>query len=86
MIPMLAVIKIEADRRSPVRLWIPLILVWILLAPIAVVLAPIFIVVALVVGLNPFTTIWNIGRVIAAMSGVNVEVESPEANVLVCIQ
>ncbi|HZZ35240.1 MAG TPA: hypothetical protein VFE03_05910 [Caulobacteraceae bacterium] len=86
MIPMLAVIKVQADRRPPVRLWIPLILVWILLAPIALVLAPIFIVVALIVGLNPFTTIWNVGRVLAALSGVNVEVESPDANVLVRIQ
>jgi hypothetical protein len=86
VIPMLMVVKVETDHARPVRLWIPLVLVWILLAPLALLLAPIAIVLALIVGLNPFAAIWAVGRVVTALNGVNVEVESPDANVLVRIQ
>jgi hypothetical protein len=85
MIPMLAVIRIEPEFHTPIRLWIPLILIWILLAPIALILAPFAIVAAAVCGLNPFKAIWVIGSLFTSMTGTRVEVQGPNANVLIAL-
>ena len=86
MIPMLAVVKVESEDTSPVRLWIPLILVWVLLAPFLILLSPLILIGAAVVGLSPFETVGAIACLIASMAGTRVEVSSPRARVFITVQ
>jgi hypothetical protein len=82
VIPMLAEVRISTpDHRF--RLWLPLFLVWLLLLILAVLLSPLILIALLIARLNPFTTVWALIRVVAALSGAHVEVKAPDANVLV---
>ena len=83
MIPLFAIVRIETPGADPVRLWLPLILVWILLAPFVLVLLPLLLVAAAVYGMSPFATLAALGGLLAALNDVHVEVQSPDASVLV---
>ena len=83
MIPWLAVVRIRPEHGRRVSLWLPLILFWILLAPFAVLLIPMAMVYAAIRGMNPLKAILAIGRLLWALGGLRIEVESPNASVLI---
>jgi hypothetical protein len=83
MIPLMAQVVVEADNGRPIRLWLPLFLVWLLLVVLGVILSPLILVACLIVRMNPFTTVWRLCRVFAALAGTHIEVRAPDAVVLV---
>ncbi len=65
--------------RFVIRLWLPLTLLWIILAPFALVAAP---ALALAPGtrrLSPIRAALGAGRLLLALSGTLIEVDSPAA-------
>ena len=83
MIPCFAVVSIKPARGRGFRLWLPLFLVWILLAPFALLLVPMMMVYAAICRMNPFAAVSIFGRLLWALSGVHVQVESPHTSVLI---
>jgi hypothetical protein len=83
MIPLMAQVVVEHEHGRPIRLWLPLFLVWLLVVILGVLLSPLIIVACLMVRMNPFTTAWRLCRVFGALAGTHIEVQSPEAVVLV---
>jgi hypothetical protein len=83
MIPWLAVVSISPENGRRVNLWLPLILFWILLAPFVVLLIPMGMVCFAICGMNPLKAILAIGRLLWALGGLRIEVESPNASVLI---
>jgi hypothetical protein len=83
VIPLMAQVVVVHDHGRPIRLWLPLFLVWLLLAVLAVLLSPLIIVACLIARMNPFTTVWRLCSVFAALAGTHIEVQAPDAMVLV---
>ncbi len=83
MIPLMARVVIDQPGGRPIRLWLPLFLVWLLLVVLGVILSPLIIIACLIARLNPFTTVWALIRVFCALAGTHVEVQAPDAVVLV---
>jgi hypothetical protein len=83
MIPLIAVVRIEPRHGRRIRLWLPLFLVWLLLVVLGLVLSPLILLACLIARLNPFQAIWGLVGVFVAMAGTHIEVQSPEAVVLV---
>jgi hypothetical protein len=83
VIPFFAVVRIEPRRGRRIRLWLPLFLVWLLLVVLGLLLSPLILIGCLIARLNPFGVIWSLVGVFVALSGVNIEITSPDANVLV---
>jgi|HubBroStandDraft_3_1064219.scaffolds.fasta_scaffold1023066_2 hypothetical protein len=97
MIPMLAEIRIGVARRRRLHLWLPLFLVWILLAALLVLLSPLILiglaalsVCCLIRRHNPIvlirivgSAIVRFGGVLAALTGVHIQIQSPGADVVV---
>ena len=83
MIPLIAVVHIEPRNGRRIRLWLPLFLVWLLLVILGLLLSPLILIGCLIARLNPFLTIWSLGRVFVAMAGTHIEVQSPDAVILV---
>ena len=82
MIPMLSRIRITPDRHSPIRLWLPLILVWLLLAPLVIIAAPFIIVIGLARGRNPIRQFLAVWKILCASRGFCIDIRSRDANVL----
>jgi hypothetical protein len=83
-----------AQKRTVVRLWLPLTPLWILLAPFALLLAPLlFLLPPLLpnrpgakamraaLAVRPFRTAFALGSVLLALSGTVVDVDTPNARV-----
>jgi len=85
MIPMVAEFRVEHPKGS-FRIWAPLILAWVLLAPVAVALSPFACVACALRGRDPIQTFAAVLGVIAGLSGLVVEVDSPAARVLIRVQ
>lgn len=85
MIPMLLTVSVRARGARPIRIWLPLVLVWILLAPFLVLIVPAVMILGAVAGLNPLTALGSFAAVFCALAGTHVEVEAPDASVLVHI-
>jgi hypothetical protein len=68
------------EHRTVIRLWLPATLLFVLLAPFAILLAPLLYFVPRVCP-RPFASVFAIGRVLLAVSGVDVDVDTPEARV-----
>jgi len=83
VIPLVAHVIVEPEHARPIRLWLPLFLVWLLLVVLGVLLSPLIIIACLWVRMNPFTTVWRLCRVFAALAGTVIEVQAPDAMVLV---
>lgn len=83
MIPSLAIVSVQPERGRPIRLWLPVILVWLLLAPFALILAPFALIAAVVCRFNPIAAIVAVWRILWALGGVRVEVESPRAHIFI---
>ncbi len=85
MIPMFLTISVRAQGTRPIRLWLPLILVWILLLPFLVLIVPAVMILGAIAGLNPLAAAGSFFAVFCALAGTHVEVEAPDAHVLVQI-
>jgi hypothetical protein len=83
MIPLVAIVRIEPPHGRRIRLWLPLFLVWLLLVVLGLVLSPLILIACLIARMNPFTAIWRLVGVFVAMAGTDIEVESPEATIVV---
>ncbi len=82
--PMLAVVRILPSRTGRrIRLWVPLFLVWLLLLPFMLVLLPVYFVVCAVMDIAPFATLGAFFAVLGSLNGTHVEVDSPDAAVLI---
>jgi hypothetical protein len=83
MIPLIAIVQIEPRNGRRIRLWLPLFLVWLLLVVLGLLLSPLILIACLIARLNPFRAIWRLVSVFVAMAGTHIEVQSPDANILV---
>ncbi|HWF75801.1 MAG TPA: hypothetical protein VN694_01370 [Caulobacteraceae bacterium] len=73
------------EKRTVVRLWLPLTPLWILLAPFALLLAPILTLIPATRGAPPFKTALTLGVALIAMSGTSVDVDTRDALVRIRI-
>jgi len=97
MIPLFAVIRISTrpDRRrfkpgsKPLPgwygIWVPLFLVWLLLLPLVLVLLPLAMLALVMVRVNPFRALATFWQILSGLTGTHVEVNAPDASVLVRI-
>ncbi len=76
MLPLLAWVSVRHQGGPNFGIWLPLFLLWLLLLPFVLLLAPLIAIVCLVAGLNPFEAFVLIWRVLGALRGTNVEVDS----------
>jgi hypothetical protein len=87
MLPMVArihVVRMQGRRR--LRLWLPLFLLWLLVLPLAIVALPVAAVVLWATGRRPFAIFAAYWRVLCAIPGTRLEVNSGRASVLVHVQ
>jgi len=82
---MVLTVRVQADGARPVRIWLPLILVWILLLPFLVLIVPVVMILGALAGMNPLTALASFFGVFCALAGTHVEVEAPDAHVLLHI-
>ena len=66
-------------RRTVVRLWLPLTLLWLILSPFAILFAPLLTLAPQTRGVRPFRAAFAIGATLLALSGTEVDVETPDA-------
>ena len=82
MIPVLARVRFRVVDGPRFRLWIPLPLVYALLLPFVVVALPFVLVACAIAAVNPIPPVVAGARVLAALRGTSVEIESREASIL----
>jgi hypothetical protein len=75
----------ESQLRRPLRLWLPLTPLFILLAPLMLLIMGIAVFLPRPLGVNPAQMVLGVGRMLMALNGTEVEVESPHASVLIKI-
>ena len=75
------VIPARPFESQEVRLWFPMTLVLILLSPVLLVAMGILVFLPRPLGVNPAYLVLAIGRVLSAISGSEVDVESPRSKV-----
>jgi hypothetical protein len=75
----------ESQLRRPLRLWLPLTPLFILLAPLMLLVMGIAVFLPRPLGVNPAQMVLGVGRMLMALNGTEVEVESPHASVLIKI-
>jgi hypothetical protein len=74
-----------AEKRTVVRLWLPLTPLWILLAPFALLLAPVLAFIPATRGVPPYRTALTLGVALIALSGTHIEVDTRDALVRIRI-
>jgi hypothetical protein len=75
----------ESKLRRPLRLWLPLTPLFVLLAPLVLLIMGIAVFLPRPLGVNPAQMMLGVGRMLMALNGTQVEVESPHASVLIKI-
>ena len=75
----------ESQLRRPLRLWLPLTPLLVLLAPLVLLVLGIAVFLPRPLGVNPAQVVLGVGRMLMALNGTEVEVESPHASVLIKI-
>jgi hypothetical protein len=85
MIPVAGAVRVGDYRVHGFRLSIPFFLLWLLMLPLLVLLIPVLFIAAFCVGLNPFTAVGAVLRVLAALRGTQVEVINDSISMLVNI-
>jgi hypothetical protein len=75
----------EPRVRRPIRLWLPLTPFLILLSPLLLLALGIAVLLPRPLGVNPAHVVLGVGRMLMALNGTQVEVESPSASVLIKI-
>jgi anti-sigma factor RsiW len=76
---------LRAERRTVVRLWLPLTPLWVVLAPFAILFSPALLLAPTLRGVNPFRAAFAIGHMLLALSGTHVDVHAPDARVHVTL-
>jgi hypothetical protein len=85
MIPLFLTVRVASADRQPITIWLPLFLIWIILAPVLLLGLMIVFVVAALAETNPFRAVGGLVAVFCGLSGTHVEVNAPDARVLVRI-
>jgi hypothetical protein len=80
MPPLLARLQIVGRDGRRLRLWLPLFLLWLIALPFVIVALPVVIVVLALTGRRPFAVVAAYWRVLAAMSGIDVEFNGRRAS------
>jgi len=76
----------RAERgRAVIRLWLPLTPLWLILAPFALLVSPALTLAPATRRMSPFRAAWAVGRLLLALSGTQIEVDSPAALVRIHI-
>lgn len=76
---------IEPRPRRAIRLWLPLTPILILLSPLLLLALGIAVFLPRPLGVNPAQVVLGVGRMLMALNGTHVEVDSPHAQVLIKI-
>lgn len=71
--------------RTRVRLWLPLTPLFWVLAPFAILLAPLILLAPPLWRMNPYFTAYAVGRVLLALGGTDIDVDTPDARVRIKI-
>jgi|HubBroStandDraft_1064217.scaffolds.fasta_scaffold44401_5 hypothetical protein len=82
-IPVLAVVRIRQQTGRGFSLWFPLFLLWLLLLPLVLVLSPVILIACLVMQLNPVRLLSASWQICAGLTNTHIEVERPDASVLI---
>ena len=72
-------------RRTRISLWLPLTPIFWMLAPFAILMAPLILLAPPLWRMNPYVTVYAIGRVLIALGGTDVDVDTPDARVRIKI-
>jgi hypothetical protein len=72
-------------RRTRISLWLPLTPFFWMLAPFAMLLAPLILLAPPLWRMNPYVTVYAIGRVLIALGGTDIDVDAPDARVRIKI-
>jgi hypothetical protein len=83
MIPMLLRVRIHTRKGERLRLWLPLFLVWLLVLLFSPLLLLVLVVGALVARLRPWAMLKSCWEIVNSLRGLDVDVQSDEADVLV---
>ncbi|HEX4859974.1 MAG TPA: hypothetical protein VFV07_01975 [Rhizomicrobium sp.] len=81
MPPLLARLQIVRRNGRRLRLWLPLFLFWLVALPFMIVALPLVIVILALMGRRPFAVIAAYWRVLAAMSGIEIELNGRRSSV-----
>lgn len=79
MPPLVVQIHVRVRHGRSLRLWIPLFLLWILLLPFALVSLPVFFILCVVTDVDPFVAAASLLALLASLSGMHIEVDTPHA-------
>ena len=83
MIPLWATVRVHARGARPLRFWLPLLLVWLLLSPLIVLAALLVILAGPIFRVNPFALLADVCGALAGLTGTLVEIDAPDASVLI---
>jgi hypothetical protein len=72
-------------RRTRIVLWAPLTPFFWILAPFAILLAPLILLAPPMWRMNPYAAAYAVGRVLIALGGTEVDVDTPDARVRIKI-
>ncbi len=73
------------QRRTVVRLWLPMTAIFLLLSPFAILLSPLIYFAPPPYGYRPFATVMALGRLLLSLGGTVVDVDTPDALVRIKI-
>lgn len=82
MIPTLALVRVRRDR-GRFSIWAPLFLLWPVLALLILLASPVLFAGCLVMGRNPDDVASAVMGVLWALGGLEIDVDSPGASVLI---
>jgi hypothetical protein len=85
MMPQLIRISVRRPQRRPIRLWIPLLPLLLVLSPVLVIALVVGSVACVVYRINPVRTLVAGWRLLCGLPGTRVDVDHPEAAVVVAI-
>ena len=77
--------RTNPPRRTVVRLWLPLTPLWLILSPFALLAAPVLLLVPQTRGIRAFRAVFAVGRTLLALSGSEIDVDTPDALVRIRI-
>ncbi|MFP4164900.1 MAG: hypothetical protein ACLFQB_12645 [Chitinispirillaceae bacterium] len=81
MIPAFMILRVKDEEGKGVRLWLPLILLWPFVLLLFLLLVPFALLVEMFTaprGVHPFHMLIALGRVLASLGGIDIDVTSAE--------
>ena len=81
MIPFIATLAVQKEHGRSFRLWIPLGIIWLLLLPMILLLLPFFCIACLIIRVHPFDALSIFSQILAALKGLDLEVECPRTSI-----